>query len=169
MRQSLILGPMLLLLAGALFPACSGEEGSKEESADSRTGDTVTLAKPHAPPDPRLDPERKAPKRIRFIHGEKSADVRGTIDGREPAEYVFYGAIDQDLSLQFQSSGNLAAMVITRPDGKILGEGEGDESTPLLSWQGSLPVSGRYTILVLPVDSSGSNTPVEFGIRIQVE
>lgn len=85
-------------------------------------------------------------KRIKFAKGRSSATVSGTVIRGDRDTYILGARAGQTMSVRITSLENNAVFQIEAPEGGYLdGAGEMNDAK---SWNGKLPVSGDYRIVV---------------------
>ena len=88
-------------------------------------------------------------ERIAFEPGAMSAVVENSVVGGTRDRYLLWARAGQEMTLELSSLEDNAALTLTAPDGRVLaGEGQGAD---VQEWEGSLPVTGDYAIVVAPI------------------
>ncbi len=148
---------ILSLAIAASVSACSFSYNSSSNSAPANTNTniakpTITPSSATPTPEVKATPVAIAPKaesgtkRISFDVGETSATVAGGVIRGERTVYLVGAKSGQSMSVDITSEEDNAVFQILTPGGKLLPDaGDGDDA---MSWDGKLPVSGDYKIIV---------------------
>jgi hypothetical protein len=88
-------------------------------------------------------------ERIEFEVGAVSAVVENAVVSGTRDRYLLWARAGQEMMVELSSLEDNAALTVTAPDGRVLaGEGQGAD---VQSWEGSLPQTGDYAIVVAPI------------------
>lgn len=102
-------------------------------------------------------------KRIKFKKGESSATVEGGVIRGERDTYLVGASRNQYMVVSIMSIENNAVFqIVDRETGYYLsGAGDGDDA---MRWEGSLPSSGDYEIIV-----GGTRGNAEYTLKVFIE
>jgi len=106
--------------------------------------------------------EDKAP--IAFAPGADSASVKGEIQGMDRDVYPITAKAGQTMTVKVSNPENLVLFRIQKPGEEevyLPGAGEDDDAT---TWEGKLPESGAYKIVVGAMQ--GNDTTYSLNVRI---
>lgn len=164
----LFLSATIALLAAG----CSGTANQPTNAAPAANGRDATAGTAQQAPTETPTPEKKTDAEetktvtVRFPAGATEASYTDSFSGYGTIDYNFDAKADQELTAEITSSDKNKAILTVMRNGIAV---EGDASM-VQGWTGILPATGSYTIRVgqMRNDARGGNTPVKFGLRIQI-
>jgi hypothetical protein len=158
---------MALLSAGCGSIADQSTNATSAANARNATAGTAQQAPTGTPtPEKKTDAVEGKTVTVRFPTGATEASYTDSFSGYGTIDYKFDAKADQELTVEITSSDkNKAILTVMR-----YGEAVESDASMVQGWTGVLPANGGYTIRVgqMRSDARGGNTPVKFGLRIQI-
>lgn len=158
----------LVVISGCTFSFNSGGNSAPANTNANAPRPTITPSASTPTPEVKASPAVIAPRaesgsrRISFAAGESSATVSDSVIRGERSIYVVGAKSGQTMSVEITSLEDNAVFQIKTPGGKFLADaGDGDDAT---SWDGKLPVSGDYTIIV-----GGTRGNASFKLTVSID
>lgn len=112
-----------------------------------------------------LEPESKPRiERIEFASGRRAAAVEGTLEPDKRAEYQLRANRGQRLSVKLDVLEGDAALVVTSGNGQVVGA----QRAYGVEWQGVLPATGEYKIIVNNQDVTSPPRQARYKLEVTI-
>lgn len=113
-----------------------------------------------------LEPETKpTTQQIQFDSDRSRANIEGTLEARHRVDYLLRANQGQKLDVLLSAGESQTVMTVIDSDGKFVDEksGYGD------IWQGVLPATGEYRIIVENKDPSSTPKPASYTLHVIID